>query len=134
MIILITLNPLRKKQGLILLCVVAGFGLCIITFGLSDLYVLSFFALLVAGMLDGISVIIRGTILQLTTPDEMRGRVSSVNSMFINSSNELGQFESGMTAKIFGGAQPAIIFGGIMTVVVVIISWIKAPRLRKFEY
>jgi predicted MFS family arabinose efflux permease len=95
---------------------------------------LSFLALLIAGMLDGISVVIRGTILQLTTPDEMRGRVSSVNSMFINSSNELGQFESGMTAKIFGGAQPAIIFGGIMTVVVVIISWIKAPRLRKFEY
>lgn len=134
MIILVTLNPLRKKQGLILLFVVAGFGLCIIIFGLSDIYVLSFFALLVAGMLDGISVIIRGTILQLTTPDEMRGRVSSVNSMFINSSNELGQFESGMTAKIFGGAQPAIIFGGIMTVIVVIISWIKAPRLRKFEY
>jgi predicted MFS family arabinose efflux permease len=85
-------------------------------------------------MLDGISVVIRGTVLQLTTPDEMRGRVSSVNSMFINSSNELGQFESGMTAKLFGGAQPAIVFGGIMTVIVVIISWIKAPRLRKFEY
>ena len=134
MIILITLNPLRKKQGLILLFVVAGFGLCIITFGLSGFYVLSFLALLVAGMLDGISVVIRGTILQLTTPDEMRGRVSSVNSMFINSSNELGQFESGMTAKIFGGAQPAIVFGGIMTIIVVIISWIKAPRLRQFEY
>jgi MFS family permease len=134
MIILITLNPLRKKQGLTLLFVVAGFGLCIITFGLSNFYLLSFLALLVAGMLDGISVVIRGTILQLTTPDEMRGRVSSVNSMFINSSNELGQFESGMTAKIFGGAQPAIIFGGIMTVIVVIISWVKAPRLRKFEY
>jgi len=134
MIIIITLNPLRKNQGLILLFVVAGFGFCIITFGLSDFYLLSFFALMVAGMLDGVSVIIRGTILQLTTPDEMRGRVSSVNSMFINSSNELGQFESGMTAKIFGGAQPAIVFGGIMTVIVVIISWIRAPRLRKFEY
>jgi hypothetical protein len=133
-ILMITLNPLKKKQGLTLLFVVAGFGLCIITFGLSDFYVLSFFALIIAGMLDGISVIIRGTILQLTTPDEMRGRVSSVNSMFINSSNELGQFESGMTARIFGGAQPAIIFGGIMTVVVVLVSWIKAPRLRKFEY
>jgi MFS family permease len=134
MIILITLNPLQKRQGLTLLFVVAGFGLCIIVFGLSNFYLLSFLALLIAGMLDGISVIIRGTILQLTTPDEMRGRVSSVNSMFINSSNELGQFESGMTAKIFGGAQPAIIFGGIMTIIVVIISWIKAPRLRKFEY
>lgn len=134
MIILVTLNPLRKNQGLILLCVVGGFGLCVIGFGLSNFYVLSFVALLVAGMLDGISVIIRGTVLQLTTPDEMRGRVSSVNSMFINSSNELGQFESGVTAKIFGGAQPAIIFGGVMTVIVVIVSWIKAPRLRKFEY
>lgn len=134
MIIMITLNPLRKNQGLILMFVVTGFGLCIITFGLSDIYLLSFFALIVAGMLDGISVIIRGTILQLTTPDEMRGRVSSVNSMFINSSNELGQFESGMTAKLFGGAQPAVIFGGMMTIVVVIVSWIKAPRLRKFEY
>jgi MFS family permease len=134
MIIMITLNPLKKRQGLTLLYVVSGFGLCIIAFGLSNFYVLSFFALIIAGMLDGISVVIRGTILQLTTPDQMRGRVSAVNSMFINSSNELGQFESGMTAKIFGGAQPAVIFGGIMTVVVVIISWIKAPRLRKFEY
>jgi len=134
MIIIITLTPLRKKQGLLLLFVVAGFGLCIIVFGLSKFYWLSFMALVVAGMMDGISVVIRGTILQLTTPDEMRGRVSSVNSMFINSSNELGQFESGFTAKIFGGAQPAVIFGGIMTIVVVIISWFRAPRLRKFEY
>ena len=89
---------------------------------------------MIAGMLDGISVVIRGTILQLTTPDEMRGRVSSVNSMFINSSNELGQFESGFTARIFGGARPAVIFGGIMTLVVAIIAWMKAPKLRKFEY
>lgn len=134
MIINITLNPLRKNQGLILLFVVSGFGLCIITFGVSNIFLLSFLALIIAGMLDGISVIIRGTILQLTTPDEMRGRVGSVNSLFINSSNELGQFESGITARIFGGARPAVIFGGVMTVVVVIIAWIKAPRLRKFEY
>ncbi|HEU4469832.1 MAG TPA: MFS transporter [Flavisolibacter sp.] len=134
MIILITLNPLRKKQGTILLFAVGGFGLCIIGFGLSNVYWISFGCLLLAGMLDGISVVIRGTVLQLTTPDEMRGRVSSVNSMFINSSNELGQFESGFTSRLFGGARPAIIFGGIMTLVVVIISWLKAPRLRKFEY
>lgn len=134
MIIIITLNPMRKNQGFILLCVVAGFGLCMISFGLSSIYWFSFFSLIIAGMLDGISVVIRGTVLQLTTPDEMRGRVSSVNSMFINSSNELGQFESGMTSRLFGGARPAVIFGGIMTIVVVIISWIKAPRLRKFEY
>lgn len=133
MIIFITLFPLRRKQGLILLFAVAGFGLCIITFGMSDIFWMSFAALVMAGMLDGISVVVRGTILQLTTPDEMRGRVSSVNSMFINSSNELGQFESGFTARVFGAA-PAVIFGGCMTVLVVIITWFKAPGIRKFEY
>ncbi|HEU0111406.1 MAG TPA: MFS transporter [Flavisolibacter sp.] len=133
MIIFITFNPLRKNQGRNLMLVVAGFGLCIIVFGFSKFYWLSFGVLLIAGMLDGISVVTRGTILQLTTPDEMRGRVSSVNSMFINSSNELGQFESGFTARIMG-AVPAVIFGGSMTLLVAIISWFKAPSLRKFEY
>ena len=113
---------------------VAVFGFCIIAFGFSGIYWISFASLILAGMMDGISVVIRGTVLQLTTPDEMRGRVSSVNSMFINSSNELGQFESGFTARMFGGARPAVIFGGIMTVIVVVVTWIKAPRLRKFEY
>ena len=134
MIIVITLNPLKKRQGLMLLFAVSGFGACIVGFGFSNVYWVSFLVLMIAGMLDGISVVIRGTILQLTTPDEMRGRVSSVNSMFINSSNELGQFESGFTARIFGGARPAVIFGGIMTLVVAIIAWMKAPKLRKFEY
>jgi len=129
-----TFYPLRRRQGTILFFAVFGFGLCIITFGLSEIYWMSFSALLLAGMLDAISVIVRNNILQLTTPDEMRGRVSSVNTMFINSSNELGQFESGFTARIFGGAQPAVIFGGIMTTLVVIITWFKAPGLRKFEY
>jgi hypothetical protein len=129
-----TFFPLRQKQGTILLFAVGGFGICIIALGLSDAYWMAFLSLLIAGTLDGISVVIRGTVLQLTTPDGMRGRVSSVNSMFVNSSNELGQFESGFTARIFGGAQPAILFGGVMTLVVVIITWIKAPGLRKFEY
>lgn len=133
-LIIYTIFPLKRKQGLVLLFAIAGFGICIVLFGLSDFYIISFTALLIAGMLDGISVVIRGTVLQLTTPDEMRGRVSSVNSMFINSSNELGQFESGFTARLFGGARPAVIFGGVMTIIVVIITWIKAPRLRKFEY
>jgi MFS family permease len=133
-IVFITLVPLTKRQGYKLFYAIAGFGLCIIIFGLSRIYWISFAALLVAGMLDGISVVIRGTVLQLTTPDEMRGRVSSVNSMFINSSNELGQFESGFTARVFGGASPAVIFGGCMTLAVVIITWFKAPGLRKFEY
>ena len=130
----ITLVPITKRQGYKLLWAVGGFGLCIIVFGLSRLYWISFGALMLAGMLDGISVVIRSTVLQLTTPDEMRGRVSAVNSMFINSSNELGQFESGFTAKLFGGAVPAVLFGGSMTLLVVIITWIKSPRLRKFEY
>lgn len=133
-ILAMTFRPLQRRQGLILMYAVAGFGLCIIVFGLSEVYWISFTALLVAGMLDGISVLIRGNIFQLTTPDEMRGRVSSVNSMFVNSSNELGQFESGITARIFGGAAPAVLFGGCMTMLVVIIAWIKAPGLRKFEY
>ncbi|OLY93074.1 Predicted arabinose efflux permease, MFS family [Cnuella takakiae] len=133
MITLFTFFPLRRNQGKYLMYAVAGFGICIIVFGLSDIYWISFVALVIAGMLDGISVLVRGTVLQLTTPDEMRGRVSSVNSMFINSSNELGQFESGFVARIMG-ARPAVIFGGCMTLLVVIITWFKAPGLRKFEY
>ena len=134
MLLFTTFFPLRQKQGTILLFAVAGFGICIISFGLSDVYWMAFVSLLIAGMLDGISVVIRGTVLQLTTPDHMRGRVSSVNSMFVNSSNELGQFESGFTARIFGGARPAILFGGCMTVIVVIATWLWSPGLRKFEY
>lgn len=129
----LTFFPMKKKQGYKLMFAVAGFGLCIILFGFSTWYWLSFIALLLGGMLDGISVIVRGTILQLTTPDEMRGRVSSVNSMFINSSNELGQFESGFMARALGTV-PSVIFGGCMTLLVVIITWFKAPGLRKFEY
>ena len=84
-------------------------------------------------MLDGMSVVIRGTIMQLMTPDHMRGRVLSVNSMFINSSNELGQFESGVAAKLLG-IVPSVVFGGCMTWLVVLTTWFKAPTLRKMEY
>jgi MFS family permease len=132
-IMTLTFRPLRGKQGKVLLYVVAGFGISIITFGLSEFYWLSFVALLASGVLDGISVVIRGTILQLKTPDEMRGRVSSVNSMFINSSNEIGQVESGVAARLMG-LVPSVVFGGAMTLLVVIITWFKAPTLRKFEY
>lgn len=132
-VVILTLFPMKRKQGTKLLLAVAGFGICIIIFGLSKLFILSFFVLLIAGMLDGISVVVRGTIIQLKTPDEMRGRVLSVSSMFVNSSNELGQFESGVTAKLFGTV-PAVVFGGGMTLLVVFITWIKAPSLRKMEY
>lgn len=133
MITILTIWPMKNKQGYRLMYAVAGFGVCIIVFGTSEWYWVSFLALMIAGMLDGISVIIRGTILQLTTPDDKRGRVSSVNSMFINSSNELGQFESGFMAKAMGTV-PSVIFGGCMTLLVVVFTWFKAPGLRKFEY
>lgn len=132
-VILITIFPLKRRQGYKLMYAVAGFGICIIIFALSKLFWLSFLALMISGMLDGISVVVRGTISQLKTPDNMRGRVMSVNSMFVNSSNELGQFESGVTAKLMG-VVPSVVFGGCMTVLVVVTTWFKAPSLRKMEY
>lgn len=132
-VILLTLVPMKRGQGKKLMFAVAGFGACIIIFALSKIFWISFVALVIAGMLDGISVVVRGTIMQLKTPDNMRGRVMSVNSMFINSSNELGQFESGLTAKLMG-VVPSVVFGGCMTLMVVVATWIKAPTLRKMEY
>lgn len=125
--------PMKQKQGLKMLLAVAGFGLCIIIFGLSKVYWLSFLALLTAGLFDAVSVVVRGTIMQLYTPDELRGRVASINLIFINSSNELGQFESGVTSRMFG-TLPAVIFGGVMSVLVVAGTWVKFPKLRKLEY
>jgi MFS family permease len=130
---LLTLFPLKRSQGKKLLLAVGGFGICIIVFGISRLFWLSFAVLVISGMLDGISVVTRGTITQLKTPDHMRGRVMSVNSMFINSSNELGQFESGIMARLLG-VVPSVVFGGCMTIMVVITTWFKAPSLRKMEY
>jgi len=132
-IFIITLFPVTAGQGKKLLIAVGGFGLCIIVFALSKLFWLSFAALLMSGILDGFSMIVRGTIVQLKTPDHMRGRVMSVNSMFINSSNEFGQFESGVAAKLLG-VIPSVIFGGSMTIIVVLTTWFKAPTLRKMEY
>jgi MFS family permease len=132
-IALLVKYPMKRKQGLKMLLAVAGFGICIIVFGLSKLYWLSFLALLAAGMCDAISVVVRGTIMQLYTPDELRGRVASINLIFINSSNELGQFESGLTSRLMG-TLPAIIFGGAMSVLVVTATWLKFPKLKQLEY
>lgn len=132
-IVLLTAFPLKKAQGKKLLISVAIFGICIIVFALSKLFWLTFAVLLISGIVDGISVVIRGTILQLKTPDNMRGRVMSVNSMFINSSNEFGQFESGVAAKMMG-VVPSVVFGGCMTLLVVVITWFKAPTLKEMEY
>ncbi len=129
----LTWKPLKGKQGSTLLYMVGGFGVCVLLFAMSKNFWLSFAALFISGLFDGVSVIIRGTIVQLFVPDEMRGRVSSVNSIFINSSNELGQFESGVAASLLGTV-PSVIFGGCMTLLVVIATWLKAPTLRKFEY
>ena len=132
-IVLLTAFPLKKAQGKKLLISVAIFGICIIVFALSKMFWLTFTVLLISGIVDGISVVIRGTILQLKTPDNMRGRVMSVNSMFINSSNEFGQFESGVAAKMMG-VVPSVVFGGCMTLLVVVITWFKAPTLKEMEY
>ncbi len=132
-LLVISIKPISTRQGKALLYAVAGFGICIIVFGLSKNLWLSLAALFVSGIFDGISVVVRSTILQLYVPDEMRGRVSSVNSIFINSSNELGQFESGVAARLLGTV-PSVVFGGAVTLVVVIITWIKAPTLKKLQY
>lgn len=111
-----------------LLIAVTGFGLSIICFGLSRNFYLSLVFLFTEGAFDSISVIIRGTIIQLLTPDHMRGRVSAVNSMFIGSSNEIGAFESGTAAKLLGTVA-SVIFGGSMTIAIVTITWLKTKKL-----
>ena len=124
--------PLHKFAGKKLLWAVFGFGICIIVFGISTSFWLSVIALFVSGALDGISMVIRQTILQLKTPDHMRGRVASVNSMFVGSSNELGAFESGATAKLMGTVA-AVVFGGTMTLLTVGLTAIVSPSFRKLD-
>jgi MFS family permease len=129
----LTYKPIRKKQGKRLLIMVAGFGLSILGFALSKNYFLSFFFLFCSGLFDGVSMIIRSTVVQLFVPEHMRGRVSSVNSIFVNSSNELGQFESGVAASLLGTV-PSVLFGGCMTLLVTFITWAKSKPLRQLEY
>jgi MFS family permease len=128
-----TIRPLRSNQGRTMLLCVAGFGLCIIIFGLSRDFRLSVAALFISGILDGMSILVRSTILQMKTPDEMRGRVASLNSIFIMSSNELGAFESGFTAKLMG-VVPSVVFGGCMSILVTATTWFRSPGLRKLRY
>jgi MFS family permease len=124
--------PISKNAGLKLLAAIFGFGVCIIVFGLSSIFWISIVALFFSGVTDGVSMVIRQTILQLKTPDHMRGRVSSVNSMFVGSSNELGAFESGVTAKLMGTVT-AVVFGGTMTLITVITTGIVSPTFRKLD-
>ena len=124
--------PLTKNAGKKLLLAIFGFGLSIIAFGVSSIFWISVVALFLYGITDGVSMIIRQTILQLKTPDEVRGRVASVNSIFVGSSNELGAFESGLTAKIMGTVQ-AVVFGGVMTILTVGFTSIKFPDFKKLD-
>ena len=125
-------HPPKRHAGRLLLLAVTGFGLCIIGFALSRQFWLSAAMLLLSGMCDGVSVVLRSTILQLSTPDHMRGRVSSINGIFIGSSNELGAFESGVAARLLG-LVPSVIFGGCMTLGVVAATARLAPKLRRLD-
>lgn len=124
--------PLNKNAGMKLLVSIFAFGICIIVFGLSTLFWLSVIALFLSGVVDGISVVIRQTILQLKTPDHMRGRVAAVNSIFVGSSNELGAFESGLTAKLMGTVT-SVVFGGTMTLIIVLFTGFASPTFRKLD-
>jgi len=125
-------KPLKRNAGRILLWSVAGFGVSILAFSASTVFALSVAILVFAGAFDAVSVVIRHTILQLETPDNMKGRVAAANTMFISSSNELGAVESGIAAKLFGTA-PSVVLGGVMTLLVVgLVAW-KNPTLRKLD-
>lgn len=126
-------RPLGKGAGKLMLACVAGFGGCIIGFGLSKIFWLSFFFLFLAGVFDEVSVFIRSSLMQHLTPEHMKGRVSSVNFIFVSSSNEIGAFESGVAAKLLGTV-PSVIFGGTMTLLIVLFTWWKAPKLRKLDF
>lgn len=132
MAVVLAYNPPVKNSGKILLWSVALFGICMVAFALSKNFWLSFSLLLLSGVFDNVSVVIRHTIVQTFTPDEMRGRVSSVNSIFIGASNEIGAFESGLAAKLMG-LIPSVIFGGVMTLLIVLITYKVAPTLRKMQ-
>jgi MFS family permease len=125
-------HPINLHAGRWLLSAVAGFGLCIIGFGLATSFWLAFALLLLSGVCDGLSVVLRQTILQLATPDAMRGRVTAINGVFIGSSNELGAFESGVAARLMG-LVPSVVFGGLMTLGVVGATAKLAPKLRDLE-
>jgi MFS family permease len=125
-------RPIQRKVGLIMLWCVAGFGFFTILFGLSRSLILSLIALVFVGATDMVSVIVRGVLIQVATPDEMRGRVNAVDMVFIGASNEFGEFESGLTAQWFGTV-PAVVIGGIGTILVTAIWAWRFPELRKVE-
>jgi len=132
MSVVLTFRPPVNRSGTMLLYSVSGFGLCMIVFAFSESFILSAACLFLSGCFDNVSVVIRSTILQLFTSNEMKGRVAAVNSIFVGSSNELGAFESGVAARLMG-LVPSVIFGGVMTLIVVITAAWKWPHLRRLS-
>src|SRR6202011_4126662 len=132
MAILIAHRPLRSRIGATMLWCEAGFGIFTILFGISRSLIFSMLALLFVGAMDMVSVVVRGTLVQLATPYEMRGRVNAVEMIFIGASNEVGQFESGLTAQWFG-AVPAVIMGGVGTLLITALWAWNFPELRRVE-
>ncbi|MFD1186582.1 MFS transporter [Pontibacter rugosus] len=132
MAIVMAYRPISVNAGKKMLWCVAGFGVCIVLFGLSRNFWLSMGLLALSGAFDSISVIIRSTLIHTLTPEYMKGRVSSVNNIFVGSSNEIGAFESGFTARLMGTV-PAVVFGGVMTLVVVGVTAFKADKLRALD-
>lgn len=132
MALTLALRPMRVIRARTLLLVVTGFGLCMIGFGLSRSFALAAAFLIASGAFDSVSMVIRGTLMQLLIPADMRGRVSAVNGMFIISSNEIGAFESGAAASLFG-LVPSILLGGAMTLVVVAVTAALSPQMRSLQ-
>ena len=130
-LVLAHLPPFRRA-GRALLVSVAIFGVTMVGFGLSRNFLLSIALLAASGMADTVSVVIRSTLLQVLTPDHLLGRVSAVNAIFIGSSNEIGAFESGAAARLIGTV-PAVVFGGLATLVVVGVTAVKVPALRRLK-
>ncbi len=128
--LVLALKPARHITAVRLLWAVAGFGFCMIGFGLSTAFWLSLLFLVASGGFDSVSVLIRSTLMQLLTPDHMRGRISAINSMFIISSNEIGAFESGTAAR-FLGLVPSVVLGGIATLFIVTVTAVVSPKLRR---
>lgn len=125
-------NPVKKNAGRWLFISVLGFGFCILVFAFSKNYFLSLAVLALSGALDSVSMVVRGAIVQLCSPEAMRGRIAAVNSMFIGSSNELGEFESGLAASTLG-LIPSVVFGGTMTLLTVVLVFWKARELRSLD-
>ena len=132
MALIMAVKPPSKRAGKAMLWSVAAFGIFTIIFALSTSFWMAFIMLFLTGAFDNVSVVVRHSILQLSTPDNMRGRVSAINNIFIGSSNEIGAFESGTTAKLFG-LVPSIILGGVLTVLVVAITGKRNKELNDLD-